>query len=224
MRIARGVRSAAAGSCWCCCSRCSGADPRQCSRRRASRTSVGSDRAQPGPWCADGRPADSRRSCSARPRNLAKSCGEEAPLTTPPGVVLDAVQSACGTAQSAVDRYCPNDSQVYLGPSSRSSSSATGAPGDFARAYVIAHEIGHHVQNQLGWRKISAAQRTAARAEASALGPYGAAGRLSGRRLGSRANRERNWLDPATSRRVAAAAAIGDDTLQRSPEAPSARG
>jgi len=62
------------------------------------------------------------------------------------------VQSACGTAQSAVGPfYCPGDEKVYLDMSFfRDLSERLDAPGDFAQAYVIAHEVGHHVQNLLG--------------------------------------------------------------------------
>jgi hypothetical protein len=62
------------------------------------------------------------------------------------------VESACGFAQSAVGPfYCPLDEKVYIDLSFyRDLRDRFGAPGDFAQAYVIAHEVGHHVQNQLG--------------------------------------------------------------------------
>src|SRR5204863_2901691 len=71
-----------------------------------------------------------------------------------PHLVLfsDAVQSACGMADAAVGPfYCSRDQKVYLDMSFfRDLSQRFGAPGEFARAYVIAHEVGHHVQNLLG--------------------------------------------------------------------------
>jgi predicted metalloprotease len=71
-----------------------------------------------------------------------------------PKLVLfqQAIRSSCGTASSAVGPfYCPVDHKVYLDLSFFSElSQKFGAPGDFADAYVIAHEVGHHVQNQLG--------------------------------------------------------------------------
>lgn len=73
---------------------------------------------------------------------------------TDPTLVLfsGAVQSACGGASAAMGPfYCPNDRKVYLDTDFfRLMQSKMGAGGDFAYAYVVAHEIGHHVQNQLG--------------------------------------------------------------------------
>ena len=62
------------------------------------------------------------------------------------------VQSACGTAQSAMGPfYCPGDRKVYIDLSFyQDMKTKLGAPGDFAQAYVISHEVGHHVQNLLG--------------------------------------------------------------------------
>ncbi len=65
------------------------------------------------------------------------------------------VKSACGMAQAAVGPfYCPADQKVYIDLSFyKDLKSKMGAPGDFAQAYVIAHEVGHHVQNLLGTSK-----------------------------------------------------------------------
>ena len=72
----------------------------------------------------------------------------------PPTLVLfnDAVRSACGFNSAAVGPfYCPPDQKVYIDLSFfRALDRRFGAPGDFAQAYVIAHEVGHHVQNLLG--------------------------------------------------------------------------
>jgi predicted metalloprotease len=71
-----------------------------------------------------------------------------------PGLVLfrQAVRTACGTGQSAMGPfYCPGDGKVYIDLSFyETMRTRMGAPGDFAQAYVIAHEVGHHVQNLLG--------------------------------------------------------------------------
>jgi predicted metalloprotease len=67
-------------------------------------------------------------------------------------VFRGAVQSACGTTSSAVGPfYCPNDHKAYIDLGFyQELSRRFGAPGDFAQAYVIAHEVGHHLQNQAG--------------------------------------------------------------------------
>jgi hypothetical protein len=71
-----------------------------------------------------------------------------------PKLVLfrDAVSSACGFAQSAMGPfYCPGDNKLYIDLAFyQEMKTKLGAPGDFAQAYVIAHEVGHHVQNLLG--------------------------------------------------------------------------
>ena len=84
----------------------------------------------------------------------------------------NAVQSGCGSAQSSMGPfYCPADRKLYIDLSFyRDLRNRMGAPGDFAQAYVIAHEVGHHVQNLLGVsRDVQAAQRQASKSEANTL-------------------------------------------------------
>jgi predicted metalloprotease len=91
-----------------------------------------------------------------------------------PTVVLfnDVVESACGQAQSAMGPfYCPGDRKVYIDLSFYDElQNRFGAPGEFARAYVIAHEVGHHVQNLLGLSaKVQHLQESSDEVKANAL-------------------------------------------------------
>lgn len=139
-----------------------------------------------------------------------------------PTLVLfdDAVQSACGFQSAAVGPfYCPRDSQVYIDLAFfRDLERRFGAPGDFAQAYVIAHEVGHHVQNQLGISaEVRRRQARASRAEANQLSVLLElqADCLAGV-WGHHADRYRDLLEPGdVEEGLAAAAAIGDDRLQR---------
>jgi predicted metalloprotease len=141
----------------------------------------------------------------------------------PPKLVLfsDAVESACGVAGAAVGPfYCPPDRQVYLDLSFlRQLSTRFGAPGDFAQAYVIGHEVGHHVQNLLGISRRVQSQRAAAgsRAESNRLSVETElqADCLAGV-WAYHANQTHHVLEPGdVEGALHAAAAIGDDTLQR---------
>jgi uncharacterized protein len=138
-----------------------------------------------------------------------------------PQLVLftDAVRSACGMAGAAVGPfYCPSDRKVYLDLSFfRALRDRFGAPGDFAQAYVIAHEVGHHVQRLLGitdrvqasGERMSSAQRNAlsVKQELQADCFAGVWGHHA---------RQREILDPGDlEEALRAAAAIGDDRLQQ---------
>ena len=129
----------------------------------------------------------------------------------------NAVQSACGGASSASGPfYCPADQKVYLDLSFfRELDRRFGAPGDFAQAYVVAHEVGHHVQNLLGInREVRNAQEGSGRAGANALSVQLElqADCFAGV-WGHHASRK-NLLDPDdVNEGLNAAAAIGDDRL-----------
>ena len=131
-----------------------------------------------------------------------------------------AIQSACGFAEAAVGPfYCPGDRKVYIDLSFyRDLRDRLGAPGDFAQAYVIAHEIGHHVQNLLGIaERVQTAQGRRGRTEANALQVRMElqADCLAGV-WANNAQRARNILESGDIEQgLNAAAAIGDDRLQR---------
>jgi hypothetical protein len=130
-----------------------------------------------------------------------------------------AVDSACGLTSSAVGPfYCASDDRVYLDRSFLEDlSTRFGAPGEFARAYVIAHEVGHHVQNQLGITEKVTQQRgrtTEAKSNALSVLVELQADCLAG--VWGHFARQRNLLDPGdVEAGLAAAAAIGDDRLQQ---------
>ncbi len=131
-----------------------------------------------------------------------------------------AVQSACGMGQAAMGPfYCPGDSKVYIDLSFFSDlKTRHGAPGDFAQAYVIAHEIGHHVQNQLGIsRKVHAARMRLSKAEGNELSVRQElqADCLAGV-WANHADRARSILERGdVEEALRAATQIGDDRLQR---------
>jgi predicted metalloprotease len=133
--------------------------------------------------------------------------------------------SACGTAQSAMGPfYCPNDREVYLDTSffreiETRFRGCTGKSCQFAQAYVIAHEIGHHVQNLLGiLPKVQQAQRASGnRAESNHLQVQVElqADCFAGV-WANHAEAQYKFLDPGDiDAALQTASAIGDDTLQR---------
>lgn len=132
------------------------------------------------------------------------------------------VQSACGYAQSAMGPfYCPGDSKVYIDLDFyRDLSQRFEAPGDFAQAYVVAHEVGHHVQNLLGIEEDTRRQRERMNeADANALSVKVElqadcfAGIWANRLVAENAEVQ---LEPGDiEEALGAASAIGDDRLQQ---------
>jgi predicted metalloprotease len=127
------------------------------------------------------------------------------------------VQSGCGAASSAVGPfYCPADQGIYLDTSFFDElEQRFGAKGDFAQAYVIAHEVGHHVQNLLGTStEVSRAQARASKAEGNRLSVQ--LELQADCFAGVWAARNRSRMEPGDIEEgMTAANAIGDDTLQR---------
>jgi predicted metalloprotease len=129
-------------------------------------------------------------------------------------------QSACGLGQAAMGPfYCPADQKAYIDLSFYDQMRTRfRAPGDFAQAYVIAHEIGHHVQNLLGISgQVQQMKQRLGQAEANALSVRLElqADCLAGV-WANRAHRARNILESGdVEEALNAASAIGDDTLQR---------
>lgn len=130
----------------------------------------------------------------------------------------DAWPSACGTAQTAAGPfYCPGDEKVYIDLGFYDElRERFGAPGDFAQAYVLAHEIGHHVQDELGAEQ---AMRAAQRRNPGRANQLSVAFELQadcyagvwGHWAGQRGILEQGDLEEG----IRAAAAVGDDRIQR---------
>lgn len=131
----------------------------------------------------------------------------------------DATQSACGVGQSAMGPfYCPADQRVYLDLSFfRDLDTRFGAPGDFAQAYVVAHEVGHHIQTITGVsERVQSARQGLSEGQANQLSVRqelqadcfaGVWGHYAARK---------GLLEPGDAEEgLRAAAAIGDDRLQR---------
>ncbi|HQR49486.1 MAG TPA: neutral zinc metallopeptidase [Steroidobacteraceae bacterium] len=130
-----------------------------------------------------------------------------------------AVQSACGGAEAAMGPfYCPSDQKVYIDLSFYDElSSRFGAPGDFAEAYVVAHEVGHHVQNLLGKSEEvhAAQQRTPGKANELSVKLELQADCYAGV-WAKNAAQSRHLIEAGDIEEgLRAASAIGDDTLQR---------
>jgi predicted metalloprotease len=141
---------------------------------------------------------------------------------TPPKLVLfsGAVASACGNASSSSGPfYCPGDQKVYIDLSFyRQLATQFGAPGQFAQAYVLAHEVGHHVQNLLGIT--DKASRLEDRGDR--VGATGVSVRVELQAdcfagvWANQANKARKILEPGDLEQgLKAASAVGDDTLQK---------
>jgi predicted metalloprotease len=140
----------------------------------------------------------------------------------PPKLVLytDQVRSACGSASSAVGPfYCPGDQRVYLDLNFYNElKTRFQAPGDFAQAYVLAHEVGHHVQTLLGTEEqVRAAQQRASEPERNALQVkmelqadcYAGV-------WAKNADTARHILEQGdVEEALQAASAVGDDTIQK---------
>ena len=174
-----------------------------------------------------GAPTDQRKDLAARVvgdtedvwNALFKSMGRDRYPPTTLTFYRGAVRSGCGTASSAAGPfYCPADQRVYLDTSFFDELARRfGAPGDFAQAYVIAHEVGHHVQNLSGvmerfereGQRLDERRRNALsiRVELQADCYAGVWGHFA---------QKRNLLEPGDLEEgLRAAAAVGDDTIMK---------
>ena len=137
-----------------------------------------------------------------------------------PVLYRGSTRSACGTGQAAMGPfYCPGDEKVYLDLGFfETMRRQLGAPGDFAQAYVVAHEVGHHVQHLLGITdRVDALRGRQSEAQANAMSVRLElqadcfAGVWAGR-----SQQAKNWLEQGDlEEAMNAASQIGDDTLQQ---------
>lgn len=138
-----------------------------------------------------------------------------------PKLVLftDRVQSACGVAgASSGPFYCPNDQKLYIDLAFfREMRDRLGAPGDFAQAYVIAHEVGHHVQNQMGTLgKVHQLQNRVSEREANQLSVRTELQADFYAGVWAHYAERKKLLDPGDiEEALGAASAVGDDRLQQ---------
>jgi uncharacterized protein len=130
-----------------------------------------------------------------------------------------ATQSACGVGQSAMGPfYCPNDRKVYLDLSFfRELDQRFGAAGDFAQAYVVAHEVGHHIQTITGIsQRVQGAQRGVSERQANQLSVRMELQADCYAGVFAHYEAKRDILQPGDAEEgLRAAAAIGDDRLQQ---------
>lgn len=127
--------------------------------------------------------------------------------------------TGCGMGQAQSGPfYCPADSKVYIDPSFLDELKTLGAPGDFAFAYVIAHEVGHHVQNLLGTStKVRQAQQSGSKVQANQLSvALELQADCYAGIWGHYVNQQLNLLEAGDlAEGIAAASAVGDDRLQQ---------
>jgi predicted metalloprotease len=140
---------------------------------------------------------------------------------TPPTLVLfdGETPSACGEAQTAAGPfYCPNDRKVYIDLAFyQQLKEQFDAPGDFAEAYVIAHEVGHHVQNLIGTLpKIDAERQNASQAQSNQLSIRLELQADCYAGIWARDEEKRGFLDVGDiDEALNAAAQVGDDAIQK---------
>jgi predicted metalloprotease len=139
----------------------------------------------------------------------------------PPTLVLftQATQTGCGVGEAVMGPfYCPADRDVYLDLSFfRELDQRFGAPGDFAQAYVVAHEVGHHIQTLTGLSdRVGAARQRGGERQANALSVRQELQADCYAGVWGHYAAQRGLLEPGDADEgLRAAAAIGDDTLQR---------